>query len=247
VNQAKALLKRLPEAGPETIAHAALVLFGLIAFLVTITAIAESYSNLMAFGMAHGMTAWHGAIAPVAVDAFIVMGEVLLLAGILLRWTGRLLYAYAGALVVLGFGMSVGGNVFRATPLPLWADRAVQAIWPVTATAALTGCLIIIKRLLAAPGSPPPAPASSPRKPRPATGRAVRDPEPAAARDDLLQEMAGEISALPRDEWPAVRALARDKRLESFGWSESTRRRFADGVLDLARPAVHNGTGHGGD
>lgn len=142
-------LSRAINSEPETIAHAALAVFGAIALLVTVTSIVESYANLVAFGMAHQMTAWHGIIAPVAVDSFIVMGELLLFAELLLHWYGRSLYLFAGALVFGGFAMSVGGNVFRATPLPLWADRSVQAIWPITATAALTGCLIILKRLMA--------------------------------------------------------------------------------------------------
>ena len=241
-------LRRIARLGPRDIAHAALAAFGGIALLVTATAIVESYANLVAFGMAHQMTAWHGMIAPVAVDSFIVMGELLLFAALLLHWHGFFLYAFAGGCVLGGFAMSVGGNVWHAaaaTP----ADRAVQAIWPVTATAALTGCLIIIKRLLygrrrqrpAAPAVtvPPPVPAKEPRP-----GRAqARAPGPAAARGKLTEAQAALELALARElaaagtALPAGRELAADDRLNG-------NRRAAARVLALAR-SMSNGAGHG--
>jgi hypothetical protein len=247
----KALLRRLPEAGPGKIAHAALGVFGLIALAVTVTAIVESFANQVDFALAHGMVTWHGRIAPVAVDAFIVMGEVLLFAGILLRWRGFWLYFYAGFLTAFGFAMSVGANVFRDTPLPLRADQAVQAIWPVTATAALTGCLIIIKRLISGPRplpapsaaeeTPPPAQASSRREPRPPK-RAARLAGLAAARDKAVRDLAAQLARTPRGEWPSARSLADDQALSG---SESTRRRDAGKALELAA-SMSNGNHDGG-
>lgn len=249
MNKAKSLARRILEARPDQIAACALAAFGAIAVLVTATAIAESYSNLVTFGLAHGMRTWHGAIAPLAVDTFIVLGELMLFGGLLLHWHGKGFYSYAVFLAIGGFAMSVGGNIFRAVSLPLWADRAVQAIWPVTATAALTGCLIISKRLLAvrvpAHQSPPPAPAREPRT------RAVRVkarvPGPAAAgtagrkraiEDDLARELAQDLIGAGTKLPGKARYARTEPRL---GGSV----RAAEYVLELAR-AGSNGSGHGG-
>jgi hypothetical protein len=240
---------------------ASLAVFGVLAAAVTITAIAESYSNLVAFSLAHQIPDWHGRIAPVAVDSFIVLGELLLFAGILLHWRGKGLYAYAVFLAVGGFAMSVGGNVFRATPLPVWADHAVQAIWPVTATAALTGCLIILKRLMNDPGrepGPSPEPASSSqarapqppppdpearREPRPVRAEA-RAPGPVAASGRLSagqaaveQEIIAELLAAG-GKLPSERELAGDPRLNGS-------RRAAARILGQLK-AMSNGK-HDGD
>ena len=182
-------------------------------------AIAESYSNLVTFGLHHGMTAWHGAIAPLAVDAFIVMGEVMLFAALLMHLRGKGLYAYAVFLALGGFAMSVGGNIFRSVPLPVWTDRAVQAVWPVTATAALTGCLIIIKRIMASRGAgetavpataavkPSPAPASRTREPsRPVPVRAARTPGLVTASDHEAQVVLKLVTA--GHPFPSIRKLA---------------------------------------
>jgi hypothetical protein len=256
--------RRIPE-GPEAIAYYALGAFGVIAGAVTIVAVIESYSNLVAFSLAHGIPAWHGAIAPVAVDSFIVMGELLLFAGILLHWRGWGLYLFAALLVVGGFAMSVGGNVWHSASATT-LDRAVQAIWPVTATAALTGCLIIIKRLLAnrkpaaarpakaakaapepaAPGPAgsdqsedtpePPSSAPDPTAGEPRARRAVPAPGLAAARDETEAQLARELTATAQP-WPADRALAASD--ERYGGS----RRKAARVLQLAA-AMSNGGGH---
>jgi hypothetical protein len=250
----KSRIRRLADGGPREIAYAALAGFSVIALVVTVTAIVESYANLVAFGMAHGMTAWHGMIAPIAVDSFIVMGELLLFAGLLLHWHGWELY-YAAFLVLGGFAMSVGGNIYRATPLPVWADRSVQAIWPITATAALTGCLIILKRLygrrrraplLASPADPAPAPAPVPRRePRPVRAKA-RAPGPAAARDRrrLSADQVALEMAIARELVAAGMSLPGGQKLASAEPRLNGSRRAADRVLEHAR-TLSNGGGHG--
>ena len=242
--------RRLPE-GPRAIAHASLSVFGVIAAAVTVVAIVESYSNLYDFLQAHDVHGWRAAIGPCAADAFILMGELLLFAAILLHWKARLPYATGVLFAVWGFALSVGGNIWHA-PAATVADRAVSAIWPVTATAGLAGGLIIAKRLIAvrkAPAvprqAPPPAPAAPPREPRPPRAKA-RGPAPAAARGRLSavqvvleQEIAAELAALiaAGGELPAERQVA-DER---FGGN----RRAAARVLALVRQ-MSNGK-HDGD
>src|SRR6516162_4119707 len=101
--------------------------FGLIATAVTATAIVESYSNLVAFALAYGLHGWRAAIAPLAADAFIVLGELLLFIRVLRHWKDALSLV-AGALMTLwGFILSVGGNVWHA-PAATVAELAASGI-----------------------------------------------------------------------------------------------------------------------
>lgn len=234
---------------PGDIAAVALIVFGMIAAAVTIIAIIESYSNLLAFALDHGLHGWRAAIAPGATDSFIVMGELLLFAGLLLNWTAWQPYALGGGMVVWGFLLSVGGNVWHA-PSASAVDRAVAAIWPVTATAGLAGGLIIIKRVMASslptsqtssPGVPGREPA---RKPRPAAVAARTGPA-AAVRSGLPAMTLGELkSEQERDlaralvtsgkPLPGINRLADDA---GIGSGKAKR------ILDAVR-AQMNGNGH---
>lgn len=138
---------RLAELDPAEIAYRALAAFGVIAVVVTAVAVVESYSNLLAFVQAHNLHDWRAVIAPAAVDTFIIMGEVLLFAALLLAWSGKAVYAFAYGMTVWGFLLSVGGNVWHV-PSASVIDKSLGAIWPVTATAGLAGCLIIVRRLI---------------------------------------------------------------------------------------------------
>jgi len=192
---------------------------------------------------------WRAAIGPCAADAFILMGELLLFAAILLHWKARLPYATGVLFAVWGFALSVGGNIWHA-PAATVADRAVSAIWPVTATAGLAGGLIIAKRLIAGrkvpavPGqAPPSAPVTPSREPRPARAKA-RGAEPAAGRGKLSagqvvleQEIAAGLAA-------SGIALPGEQKLADTEPRLNGSRRAAARVLQQAR-ALSNGAGHG--
>jgi hypothetical protein len=137
------------------IARVALAAFGLIAAAVTVIAVVESYSNLLAFARAHGLAGWRAAIAPGAADSFIIMGELLLFAAVLLRW-GKLPHGLGAGMAVWGFLLSLGGNIWHAAAATA-LDRAVSGIWPVTATAGLAGGLIIVRQIVTS-GAPVPLP-----------------------------------------------------------------------------------------
>jgi hypothetical protein len=139
-------MQHKPET-PSDIAHVALVTFGVIAAGVTVIAVIESYSNLLAFVRAYGMSGWRAAIAPGAVDSFVIMGELLLFAAILLHW-GKSAHILGAGMAAWGFILSVGGNVWHA-PVASAVDRAVSAVWPVTATVALAGALLIVRQIMA--------------------------------------------------------------------------------------------------
>jgi hypothetical protein len=265
-------LRRLASAirgiqDPRDVANTALAAFGVIAAAVTLVSVVESYSNLAGFAWTHQMTAWHGAIAPVAVDAQIAMGELLLFIALLKHWRGWGVYALAGGLVLGGFAMSVGGNVWHAsaaTPI----DRAVQAIWPVTATAALAAALVVIKRLMndhAQPGQqavtapvpvvqaplPVPPPAREPRRdeePENSPGGEARAPGLVAAPPARSAESA-QLAQLSADEHAVALALMDvsplpgEQKLHTQYPGISRRRCRA--VLDTVR-ASRNGGSHGG-
>jgi hypothetical protein len=236
-------LRRVINSGPAAIAAVALSLFGLIAAAVTVVAIIESYSNLLAFARAHELTGWRLAIAPTAVDSFIVMGELLLFAAILNNWEGKSAYWLGGGMAVWGFLLSVGGNVWHASAAS-GIDRGVAAVWPVTATAGMAGGLIIIKRVMAGrsgPGvtvapaaavrKPSPAPRREPRPARPV--RAARTAELAAAPDRERQVALGLVAS--GEPLPSYRKLAAVEFDGSY--------RKAQRVLVMAR-AEMNGAGH---
>jgi hypothetical protein len=141
-------LRQLAALGPEGIAAAALSAFGAIALAVTAVAVVESYSNLLAFARVHHLTGWRLAMAPLAVDSFIIMGELLLFAALLRRWDSKMPYWLGGALAAWGFLISVGGNVWHV-PSASPVDKSLGAIWPITATAGIAGGLLIIKYVMA--------------------------------------------------------------------------------------------------
>jgi len=215
---------------PGDIARVALVAFGVIAASVTVVAVVESYSNLLAFALAYGLSGWRAAIAPGAVDSFIVMGEMLLFAAILLRW-GRAPHGLGVGMAVWGFLLSVGGNVWHAHTATS-VDRAVAAVWPVTATAALAGALLIVRQVTMSPevpvtpGAPVPSGGAGPALPAPAreqepppvpraAGAARRGRSPVVAADPAwLDELLA--AGLPM---PSFRSFSMEKTGRVFAAS----------------------------
>lgn len=228
---------------PRDIARMALAAFGMIAAGVTVIAVTESYSNLLAFALAYGLSGWRAAIAPAAVDSFIIMGELLLFAAILLAW-GRVPHILGAGMAVWGFALSVGGNVWHAAAATV-ADRAVAAIWPVTATAGLAGGLIIVRQIMTPdiPVTPPgrdtgmlpQVPARRELHRAPPARKARRGPGPAVPVDE--QELLAELLASGKP-LPSLRALS----LEKTGLVRS---RPVERVLGTARAQV-NGSGYDG-
>lgn len=241
----KQLIRKLAASTPEKIAAAALSLFGLIAGAVTVVAVVESYSNQVSFALAHQLYAWHGRIAPVAVDSFIVMGELLLFAAILLRWKGKGLYAFAVLLVTGGFAMSVAANIWSAASAT-FTDRAIQAIWPVTASAALAGCLIIIKRVMAGRGTGKTAvPATAAKTPPSASSSRTRE-SASGAVPGRAARTAGLTAASDRERDVVRELVTRGKPVLSISKIEaefSLPRRASHRAQRLAL-AQMNGAGH---
>lgn len=239
-------IRELAAGGPEKIAAVALSLFGLIAAAVTGVAVVESYSNLLAFARVHHLDGWRLAMAPVAVDSFIILGELLLFAAILLAWKGWGAYWLGSGMAVWGFLLSVGGNVWHASSASP-VDRAVAAIWPVTATAGLAGGLIIIKRVMASRGPGVTAvPVVTAEKPSPVPASRNREsasgvvPGRAARTTGLVTASAHEQDVILRlvttgRPFPSIRKLA----ASDFGGSVRASQR----VLKLASARM-NGAGH---
>lgn len=243
-------LRRLASAirGPEDAANIALGAFWFVAAAVTIVAIVESYSNLADFAWTHQMTTWHGAIAPVAVDALIVLGETMLFIALLRHWHGASVYVLAAGLASGGFALSVAGNVFHA-PAATFTDRAIQALWPSVATAALAAALVVIKRLMndrvpqaAAPAAvqaPPPVPDRA-REPR------QEEPRRAARAPGLAAASPGQLMALSEAEMSVALALRGVSPLPGeqklHAQYPGISRRRCKAILDAVR-AGSNGSG----
>lgn len=153
----------------------ALSTFGVIAAAVTVIAVIESYSNLLAFAVTYGLTGWRADIAPGCVDSFIIMGELLLFVTLTRHWD-RVPYAAGLAMASWGFLISAAGNIWHA-PGATIADQAVSIIWPVTAVAGMAGGLMIIKRVTTK--TPVPGDDSKPRIPVRAVAPGL-DPAPAS-------------------------------------------------------------------
>ena len=215
------------------IAWQALAAFGVIAAGVTVIAVVESYTNLLAFALAYGLAGWRAAIAPGAVDSFVVMGELLLFAAILLEW-GKAPHWLGAGMAIWGFLLSVGGNVWHAHAATA-ADRAVSAIWPVTATAGLAGALMIVRQVMQ-PGqeeTPPPVTPSRGEPRRVAPPREASRPGGlAAARAAQDRELVAKLTGSGKP-LPSERGLAA---------AESIRRPRAKRVLEQARAAMNGGS-----
>ena len=241
--------RRSRERVPATayrIACTALIAFGVVATAVTAIAVAESYSNLLAFALAHQLHGWRAAIAPAAVDSFIIMGELLLFASLVL-WDSVLAFSLGAGMAVWGFGLSVAGNVWHAAAAA-GVDRAVAAIWPVTATAGMAGGLIIIKRIMAsrdagkavvpaaAAKTPPSDPSPRTREPhRPVTGGEAPAAGLAAASQHERDVVLRLITA--GHPLPSIRTLAAAEFDGSI--------RKAERTLRLARSGVNGAGGSG--
>jgi len=232
--------------GPEIIAAWALSLFGVIAVTVTVVAVVESYSNLLAFARDHGLSGWRLAIAPAAVDSFIIMGELLLFAAILMAWKGWSIWWLGGGMVLWGFLLSVGGNVWHAaSAAPV--DRAVAAIWPVTATAGLAGGLIIIKRIMAVAGTDGKRgtvalPAENvPADKTPPPARPHREPRRAVTGQREARVPGNGLAAASSPDDEARREARREagRRAAAIRWGKQPE-------VTLAGPVNGNGGSHGG-
>lgn len=239
--------RRLVGRTPDDIAAAALVLFGVIAAAVTVIAIVESYTNLLAFAHDHGLHGWRAAIAPAAVDSFIVMGELLMFAELLKKWDSAVAFTVGCGMTVWGFGLSVAGNVWHAPSASL-TDRLVAAIWPVTATAGLAGGLIIIRHVMA--GAPGRATVGSPAPDSPAGNASPSAPlrrEPRRAVHEQREARSGQglAAASPREQ--AVLDEAKREARREAGRKGAAIRWARDKAPETVAGVNGNGDGsHGG-
>lgn len=126
----------------------ALTVFAAVAAGVTAVALTESYVNLYDFAITHQLYGWRARVAPLCVDTFIVMGETLLFVAFARRWRKIRDAWLAWLFIAAGFGMSVSGNIWHKQGASL-TDKLVSAVFPVTALAAMAGCLSVVHKLSA--------------------------------------------------------------------------------------------------
>jgi len=107
----------------------------------------ESYRGLWLWARHHGLAGFWAAAFPVQVDAFIVVGELVLLVAMIDRWTWRE-RAGAWSVALVGLAVSIAGNIGHVAAHDV-QSRGTAAIPPVAAFAALWLGLTVLKRVLA--------------------------------------------------------------------------------------------------
>jgi lysylphosphatidylglycerol synthetase-like protein (DUF2156 family) len=137
--------------------HAALWAITVVITAASGASFAESYRGLWLWARHHGLSGFWAAAFPLQVDAFIVVGELVLLVAMIDRWSWR---ERAGAWLValLGLAVSVAGNIGHVAARDV-QSRGTAAIPPVAAFAALWLGLAVLKRVLARHAAQDAAPA----------------------------------------------------------------------------------------
>lgn len=129
---------------------AALWAIGILIAAASGAAFTESYRGLYLWAVHHGLTGFWAAAAPVQVDVFIAVGELVLFVAMVDGWRGRdRLGAWAVAL--LGLAVSIAGNIGHLAVADM-QSRATAAVPPVAAFAALWLGLGVVKRVIPRPG-----------------------------------------------------------------------------------------------
>lgn len=109
-------------------------------------AFAESYRGLWLWAQHHGLSGFWSAAFPLQVDAFIVVGELVLFVATVDRW--KLRHRAGAWLVALaGLAVSVAGNIGHVAAHDA-QSRGTAAVPPVAAFAALWLGLAVLKRVL---------------------------------------------------------------------------------------------------
>jgi Protein of unknown function (DUF2637) len=142
---------RLVPAAPEGVLRrfrtAALWAIGILIAAASVAAFTESYRGLYLWAVHHGLTGFWAAAAPVQVDVFIAVGELVLFVAMVdgWRWRDRL---GGWAVALLGLAVSIAGNIGHLAVADV-QSRATAAVPPVAAFAALWLGLGVLKRIIA--------------------------------------------------------------------------------------------------
>ncbi|MEU6041867.1 hypothetical protein ABZ801_41450 [Actinomadura sp. NPDC047616] len=201
----------------------ALALLAVIVFAATATAFAESYQGLKTWATHHRVPGtWRADIWPLQVDAYILAGEIVLLASAILRW-GTRARLLGWTLTLSGLAASIVWNAGHVGAEASSADHITAAVPPIAAVAGLMAALAVIKRLVADPVPPAVAPVrrhdvlTSRRHdvgPAPAAltaspdGGIVLRPATPAARSAILSALCADLTAAVADTTGAVVTLA---------------------------------------
>lgn len=129
--------------------HTALWAITLVITAATVAALAESYHALYLWAIHHGVIGGWAVAFPLFVDAFIIVGELVVLVGTIEGWTW-LARTEAWAVSVIGLAVSVAGNIGHVAAHDI-QSRGTAAIPPVAAFGALWLGMRVLKRVLSRP------------------------------------------------------------------------------------------------
>lgn len=170
-----------PEAGIlASMRGAAIAATGVLVTAASAASFAESYRGLWLWARHHGLAGFWAAAFPLQVDAFIMVGELVLLVAVIDRWPARS-RILPWAVTLAGLAVSVAGNVGHVAGTSV-TNRATAAVPPLAASVAMAVGLAVLKRVVSSrrfpAGAPeleaealpaiPAADAGAPRQPAPA-------------------------------------------------------------------------------
>lgn len=135
---------------------AALLLIAAICMATTVSALAESYRNLLKWALHHGVSPAFAWAWPLTVDAFVVIPELVLFLAMVDHWLGWG-KAWPWLVIAAGLSASVAGNIGSLGTSPTWPDRFTAAASPTAAFVGLTLALAVLKRVVIAARAAAPA------------------------------------------------------------------------------------------
>jgi len=208
---------------------AALIAIAALNVTALAAAFAASYLGNYQWAAGHGLAGWRAYAFPLAIDTVLAMGELMLFIAVVDAFDDVWVFTLGACFVAAGLAASVAGNGWHAAA----ADPASRLTWsafPVTASIALGGGLLLLKRVMARSATQSAAAAQDDASPstrrQPGTGvkaavtpgrRPPRRPGPntpatraarAARLTDLAPGARAHLAQLPADQLPSVRAFA---------------------------------------
>jgi hypothetical protein len=217
---------------------------------------AGSYLGLYEWAAGHGLAGWRALVFPLAIDTFLIIGELTLFVAIIDGFADTKLAAFGVTLTALGLAASIAGNAGHAARAAV-LDRLTWAAFPLAAGAALAAGLWLLHLIMAArraqddarelataahtpharPRADVQAALTPARRSRPAL--AARDGSRPTGRAASRYDVPGVrayLASLPADGLPSANRLAADQ-LGGRGVLGKGHRRLASELLAERRAA----------
>lgn len=223
--------RRTREAGRRPVDDALLArtvrlllrLLATIIVAVTVVCFAQSYRQLLDWATRHRIPLWIAPAWPIMLDAFIIVGEIVLFISIVRDWPKRTR--------VLAWGMSIAGLVASVAAQWLylpdgasWWDRGTAVVAPLGATLGLAAGLVVLKWVAADARNRPARTESSRNEPAQRVTDRPAD-ELAQRRTGKRHDVAGARAAIADGRAAGKTPSAYSIAMRYLGGDAATRRR----------------------